>query len=323
MNEVQRLPAMAGRFEISGDAVLFRPRFPFLTDCGYALMAGKEIAFIDPMPPKAGTAQVLGIYPTAPELPQNNLKIYVEFSRPMSEGWAWRAVRILDNDGTALEGAVLSTPELWDREHRRLTILFEPGRIKRGLTPNREAGPPLIEARPVVIVVDSSFADARGRPLRSGSRRPYRIGPAIRTIVDPALWRHKSPAAGSRDALTVRFDRPLDRGLLGHCLRVVDADCDTLAGRPSIGRGERSWRFVPAIPWTTGCYAIEIDHRLEDLAGNSLVRVFDRDLTQEKDAPKVTAPDRIYFWVLPRQHPATGRPRLIHFDRAPIERVPS
>lgn len=295
---------MAGRLEIIDDGVLFRPRFPFLTGRGYALIAGEEIAFIDPMPTNAGTAKVLSIHPTASELPANNLKIYIEFSRPMSEGWALGSIHILDAEGVPLEGILLSTPELWDHGHRRLTVLFEPGRIKRGLGPNREAGPPLVAARPVVVVVDSNFADSRGRPLRSEARRRYHIGPAIRARVDPALWRHRSPVAGAQEALTVGFDRPLDRALLGHCLRVLDAGGNTLAGRPSIGRGERSWRFVPSTPWALGSYSVEIDPRLEDLAGNSLVRVFDRDLSQVMDAPITVRTDRINFKVIRRHSDA-------------------
>ena len=290
---------MAGQLEVIDDAVLFRPRFPFLTGSGYALIAGEEIAVIDPAPAMGGTARVLGIYPTAPELPQNNLKIYVEFSRPMSEGSAARSVRLLAADGAVIDGALLFTPELWDRRHRRLTILFEPGRIKRGLSPNCEIGPPLVEGRAVNVVVDCDFADARDRPLRFEARRRYRIGPAVRQRVDPAIWRHQPPSVGTWEALIVGFDRPLDRALLGHCLRVLDADDRPVAGRRSVGRGERSWRFVPTDPWTAGRYAIEIDPQLEDLAGNSLVRVFDRDLSLEQDARESTGTTRINISVVP------------------------
>ena len=47
-------------------------------------------------------------------------------------------------------------------------------------------------------------------------------------------------------------------------------------------------RFYPAEPWNTGNYMIEVEGRLEDLAGNNLNRLFEKDLhkpnprTQEK-----------------------------------------
>jgi hypothetical protein len=58
-----------------------------------------------------------------------------------------------------------------------------------------------------------------------------------------------------------------------------------VAGHASIGREERSWRFVPSAPWIAGGYSLLVDPRLEDLAGNSLLRLFDRDLTRPDDAP--------------------------------------
>jgi hypothetical protein len=294
-SDLQRLAPTAGRFEIEGEEVLFRPRFPFLLGCGYALVArnvhpdrrgeADEIAFIEPPPVPAGTASVIGIFPSAAELPLNNLKIYVQFSRPMSEGWASRSIEIRDGGGVPIEGVFLGGEELWDRRHSRLTLLLEPGRIKRGLAPNQEAGPPLTEGRPVVVAIDANFPDARGRRLRAGKQRRYRIGPAERRRVDPAIWRPRWPAAESREPAIVRFDRPLDRALLGHCLEVADAGGASVAGHASIGRGERSWRFVPSAPWIAGGYSLLVDTRLEDLAGNSLLRLFDRDLTRPDDAP--------------------------------------
>src|SRR5438093_7158021 len=100
-------------------------------------------------------------------------------------------------------------PELWDRAHRRLTLLLDPGRIKRGLAPNAEAGYPLIEDVPIVVRVDAAFRDAAGRPLRAGAQRRYQVGRPLRARVDPTAWRLDCPTAGSTDPLTVAFDRPL------------------------------------------------------------------------------------------------------------------
>ena len=52
-------------------------------------------------------------------------------------------VHLGDADGRDLPHALLAMPpELWDRPRRRLTLLLEPGRIKRGLVPNAELGAP-------------------------------------------------------------------------------------------------------------------------------------------------------------------------------------
>ena len=41
--------------------------------------------------------------------------------------------------------------------------------------------------------------------------------------------------------------------------------------------------FRPESPWAKGSYIIESEERLEDLAGNNLNRLFDRDITKETD----------------------------------------
>ncbi len=241
------------------------------------------------VPPQAGDAvtSVAAIYPTAPELPLNQLKLYIHFSGQMSEGWANRAVHVRRAaDGQPLEGVFLPMePELWDHQRHRLTLLLDPGRIKRGLAPNTEAGYPLVEGVTIVVAVDASFRDADSLPLRSGAERGYAVGPAIRARVEPRTWRYGRPWADSIDPLTVEFDRPLDRALLEHSLSVVGPNGRRVDGLATIDDGEASWRFAPCHPWRAQPYRLLVDARLEDLAGNSLVRVFDRDLMRPQDAP--------------------------------------
>jgi hypothetical protein len=238
-------------------------------------------------PTAAAPTEALALHPTAAAVPVNLLKVYVRFSAPMSEGRAARALRIVDDEtGRALDGPFLDMdPELWDPGRRRLTALLDPGRIKRGLAPHEQAGYPLVEGRAVRVVVDRAFRDAAGRPLRADLERRYVVGPAVRARVDPTAWELCAPAAGSADALVVRFDRPLDRALLEHALEVRDPEGRPLPGRASIADGERAWRLRPEAPWRAGRHTLTIDARLEDLAGNSLRRVFDRDLRRPSEDP--------------------------------------
>jgi hypothetical protein len=287
---------VAGRFALDGDAVCFIPRFPFVDGASYSLLVHLALGDgrSDPetwtiqRPARAGSPEtsVVAIYPTATELPVNQLKLYVRFSHPMSEGWAARAVHVLraDTHEPLADVFLRMEPELWDSDRERLTLLLDPGRIKRGLVPNQEAGYPLTEGVPVVVTIDANFRDAAGRPLRADAERRYAVGPPLRARIDPARWRLHEPAAGSADPLSVEFDRPLDHGLLQHCLWVNDAAGAPVAGHGSVGQGERSWRFQPQSPWKQGRHALIVDPRLEDLAGNSLIRVFDRDLTRAEDA---------------------------------------
>jgi len=288
----------AGRFEIDQDAICFVPRFPFLDGMSYSLRVdsaperrrvdSSEVWTIQrPALECTPTTGVVAIYPSADELPVNQLKLYVHFSSPMSEGWAARAIHVrrADND-ELLDGVFLTMePELWDRERRRLTLLLDPARIKRGLVPHEEAGYPLIEDVPIIVTFDTEFRDTAGRPLRAGAERRYEIGPPVRVRVKPADWRYYYPTAGSMAPLTLEFDRPLDHALLEHSLWVNDATGVALAGRGYVGPGERCWRFEPQSPWEEGRHLVIVDARLEDLAGNSLIRIFDRDLMRAEDTP--------------------------------------
>lgn len=289
------LPAVAGAFALQHEAACFVPRFPFVDGMSYSLRVdssggGKGIeswAVQRPAVSSVSTTEALEIHPTASTLPFNLLRMYVHFSAPMSEGWARKAVRIFDEDtGEPLEGVFLPPePELWDRERRRLTLLLDPGRIKRGLAPNRELGYPLAEGMTVRVIVDAEFRDAKGQPLRADAERRYRIGPALRSRIDPTAWRLAVPPAGSRAPLVVDFDRPLDNALLQNSLRVLDLEGNPLSGEAEPGAEDWSWRFTPSAPWSKGEHRLIVEARLEDVAGNTPYRVFDRDVSLAEDAP--------------------------------------
>lgn len=288
------LPSVAGAFALQDETVRFIPRFPFVEGMSYSLRVdsaaarGVEIwAIARPSVASVPAAQVLRIHPTASTLPYNLLRMYVHFSAPMSEGWAAQAIRICAADtGEPLEGVFLPPePELWDPQRRRLTLLLDPGRIKRGLVPNRELGYPLAAGMTVRITVDPDFRDARGQPLQAGAERRYRIGPALRSRIDPTAWRLTAPPAATRTPLAVDFDRPLDHALLQNSLWVSDRAGNPLSGEAEPCAEDRGWRFTPSLPWHPGEYQLMVEPRLEDVAGNTPVRVFDRDVSMPDDTP--------------------------------------
>ncbi len=291
--DARAVPGVAGRFALGDELVYFVPRFPFADGIGYSLLVGSEGGDTEfweierDSTRTASTAEVLEIYPTVAELPVNLLRIYVLFSEPMSEGWAARAIRVCrDDTGEPLEDVFLPPePELWDPERRRVTMLLDPGRIKRGLVPNLEMGYPLVEGVPIKVLVDADFRDAGGRPLKHGAERRYGIGPALRSHIDVQDWRLIAPHARTRTALVVEFGKPLDHGLLQHCLRVCDAAGAMVSGQAELGDEEGSWRFTPSLPWRGGDHRLVVEPRLEDVAGNSPVRVFDRDVSRPEDDP--------------------------------------
>ncbi|WP_345762462.1 hypothetical protein [Diaminobutyricibacter sp. McL0608] len=221
------------------------------------------------------------IDPTVASVPANLLRFSVTFSSVMDEGSAAGHVHLLDETDAVIPGTLLEMPpELWDRGRRRLTVLLEPGRIKRGLQPHVQAGAPLREGSTITVAVDAGLRDAEGAQLRVGARRTYRVGAAVRSRIDPARWDVQWPG-GRSNRLVARFDRPLDRALVQRCLHVVDEHGDPVPGRASLDQGALVWDFTP----TSGGedWRLRVDTRLEDLAGNSVRRVFDRDLRRTAD----------------------------------------
>lgn len=307
---VTELQPVAGSYFVEGDTVCFAPRFPFADGTSYTVLVGPELTGRDEdsepteltieraAPASVPTATVVAILPSAPVVPRNLLRCYVYFSAPMSEGEAAHVHIRRAETGVELVDVLLPIdPELWDGERRRLTVLLDPARIKRGLATHREVGYPLEEGCAVEVVVDARFRDARGQHLVCEAVRGFEVGPDVRERVDPARWEVHVPAAGSHDQLVVGFDRPLDHALLGHCIQVVDAQGRRVAGSAEVPPGELSWSFVPEAAWRAERYELAVDAMLEDLAGNSVARVFDRDLSRREDDP-ITA-DRVTLELSP------------------------
>jgi hypothetical protein len=295
---VGELPATAGRFTVDGDDLCFVPRYPFVAGTTYVVTLDRvEVAaLLRPLPDGPATTEVVDIRPTADEVPRNLLRLYVLFSAPMREGCAATQVRLADAAGTTVNGALLAAEdELWDTGRRRLTVLLDPARIKRGLVPHAQVGYPLRMGESFRLVIDEGFTDAGGRPLRAGAERSYHVAADERRHVDPAGWALAVPAAGTVDPLIGAFDRPLDHGLLLRCLKVLGPAGGHLAGQAEIGPGERSWLFTPAAPWTVAPHRLVVDPLLEDLAGNSVSRVFDRDLRLPENDPRDERPVVIEF----------------------------
>ena len=292
------LPPMAGQLVRDGADLCFVPRFAFLGGTAYTVTVEGATAatLVRARPGRTATTEVADIRPTAAKVPCNLLRLYVWFSAPMSEGYAAGNVRLADDGGSTVPGALLpGEHELWDASRRRLTVLLDPARIKRGLAGHREAGYPLRPGEPFRLVVDSGFRDAQGLPLRAGAQRRYEVGGEERRHVDPASWVLTVPPAGTSEPLQVAFGRPLDHGLLARCLHVAGPGGEPVHGTLQIGLGEQAWQLVPRRAWARGSHQLIVDPVLEDLAGNSVSRVFDRDLTRAKDEPRQARPVTVPF----------------------------
>jgi hypothetical protein len=186
-------------------------------------------------------------------------------------------IALLGADGTEIEGAVLPLDyELWSPDHTRFTVLFDPGRVKLGILPNRELGRPLEAERTFTLVISREWRDASGQPLADEYRRELRVGPADERPIDPSAWQVAPPAADGRGELVVRFPEPLDHGLLMRALG-VRRDGDPVTGEIGVDTGETTWRFRPEEAWEPGGYELFALDVLEDPSGNQIGRAFEVD----------------------------------------------
>jgi hypothetical protein len=280
------VPSLAGNYTVENGTLVFRPTFPTAPGVHYRAVfhapgggAPVEADFNGPPRDMKPTARVEHIYPSADVLPSNQLRIYICFTQPMSRGEAFEHIQVFDDDGKPVKGVFLPEEELWDPAYQRLTLTFDPGRIKRGLTSNMNVGPPIAEGRRYTLVIDRDWPDARGVPMVEGYRKSYRGGPALRTPPDPKHWRIAQPVAGTAGALIVDFPTPMNYALLQRMLSVTGPH-GKISGTIVLAHDETEWRFTPDSPWDAGNYQLVIDTNIEDLAGNHIGQPFDIDVFQ-------------------------------------------
>jgi hypothetical protein len=215
------------------------------------------------------------VYPSGPELPENMLRFYIEFSAPMGRASALDHVRLIGEDGTHVMDPFLPVEaESWTPDRMRFTLFFDPGRVKRGIKPNRDLGRALVRGKRYALVVGERWPDGRAQPLKESYRHEFTVVPAIEKPLDRRDWKIQPPKASTRDALVVRFPWPLDYGLLQRSLFVVRNGAE-LPGDVAIEDGERQWTFTPRDSWQTGDYSLGALTLLEDPAGNRLGRAFE------------------------------------------------
>jgi hypothetical protein len=291
VSETNDLPALDGTLTGVENRLRFAPRYPLEPGLKYRavfepgrLSSGDETSA--PVTQELAleakrlepTTVVEHIYPSGDVLPENQLKFYVHFSAPMSRGEAYRHVHLLDASGREVDGAFLELgEELWDSDQQRFTLLFDPGRVKRGLKPREELGPVLVEGGHYTLVVDNAWRDATRAPLNAGARKSFSVGPPDETAIDPHTWQIASPAADSYDPLLVRFGESLDHSLLERIVWVTAPGGERVDGTIQTGDSEACWQFTPRRAWTVGAHNIVAETTLEDLAGNAIGRPFEVD----------------------------------------------
>jgi len=299
------LPPVEGRYETNESAIRFTPLFPFdpgrayfvtfdpgrlshTSTVGAAPQVITSVVGLEAIR-SAPTTRVTAMYPSIDVLPENALRLYLEFSAPMGNSGALDHVKLEDERGRTVDIPFLPVQaDFWNADHTRYTLFFDPGRVKQGILPNEQLGRPLRAGGTYTLQVATDWPDAHGQPLVAPYRRTFRVGPAEVRPLSMATWRITSPPGKTRDPLVVRFPAPLDHGLLSRALGVEAGGGRPIEGDVALEANDTRWVFTPRAAWEAGEYRLVALAILEDPAGNRIDRAFEVDMTK---ASAGTAPE--------------------------------
>lgn len=275
------LPSLLGQYHQQDSLLIFQPRFPLLQGRTYWVHLtppnGEWIPIEVPILREQAPPRLVAIYPSDSIWPANQLKIYLHFDQPMRMGYAHSHLILLDEQGEEVEAPFLyMEPELWDARQERLTVWFDPGRIKSHLIPNQQMGPPLLPERKYRLVVRQDWPAKNGLSLTQPYRKDFITTAPDRQSPEPAQWQIVPPTAGSHLPLQIRFPEPMDHALLYSGFGILTQQEQALSGVVRTTAAETVWQWFPDNPWQAGSYILRVSTDVEDLAGNNLIRAFDR-----------------------------------------------
>lgn len=211
----------------------------------------------------AGTAaatDVTAVFPSGPEVPENLLRISIQFDQaPGGAALDHLALRLAN--GGILQHAFYPQP-LWSPDGRRLTVLLDPARVKLGLAAHRRFGRPLHRGECVDLL------------LHGNTIKHWCVTAENDVSPTPARWHRGSIVPGSEQPLQVEFGVPIDVQSK-ELIAVADPLGRRVGGASELVDHETRWRFTPDRPWGKGPYQLVVSGALEDAAGNSVTQTFE------------------------------------------------
>ena len=216
------------------------------------------------------------ITPSSDTWPENLLRFYIHFSAPMSRRGAIGFVSLVDEKGQKLSDVFLEVnANLWNSDDTRFTVLFDPGRVKRGILPNLKLGRAIRDRGRYTIVIDPAWRDAAGQPLKEAYRRDVRVGLPIELPLTPADWRVTPPKADTRDPLSVTFPWPLDHALLQNAISVYSSADQVVPGPFRPKPTKHAGSSHPRRRGGAAPHQLRVLTLLEDPSGNQVGRAFE------------------------------------------------
>jgi hypothetical protein len=211
------------------------------------------------------------ISPQAKFLPANTLRFYIHFPRSGEAHFDRDHLWLLNEEEQVVRDPFLVlSQELWSLDGRRLTVLMEPGRIKRGLGAEPSHDPALVVGRRYSLVVTA---------LGQTARHTFSVSDPVREAIKETCWRIVSPTVGSLDPAVVHFDRAMDAALCEDEIGVLTPSGEIVQTRVSLAPDGTAMQLLPSHPWSAGEHRLVVSERFEDVCGNRLGEALDHDLS--------------------------------------------
>ena len=288
---------IAGSYEADNRSVRFTPQFSFVEGQDYVIRVqhwsedkeGEDKGVSHKLTPfkiQANTPivkpEVTAIYPSGDILPENVLRFYIHFSTPMKPHVAFDYIKLVDASGNVDDAAFMKfKQELWSEDRKRLTILMDPGRIKRNVATNLSLGAALHKGESYQLVVEEGWPTANStEPLASFSKS-FIVSDALRELPNSENWEITAPAIRTKDPLEIHFDRSFDHQLLHKDIKVFSAAGEEIQGKSLPGNHETEWHFQPNEAWENEQITIVVNSELEDVAGNNFRDLLDHSIETE------------------------------------------
>ena len=286
--ETSDFPPVMGSYTFKADHVYFKARFPLLTGRSYWVWykhygasngPGKVVEVKIPVNRSIKSPEVVAIYPSGSIWPANQLKFYIYFDQSMRTGFSVQALWLQDEQGEIVKDPFLDMgEELWDLDQKRLTVWFDPGRIKSLLIPNLEKGPPLNPNSSYKLIISRDWLAANGRSLKEDYVKEFQTGSKDITLPRPNEWDLTIPKPNSLDPVSIHFPEAMDMAMLHSGIGLLNQNHEVVVGEIGVEKQEKTWHWYPRNPWLPGEYILRISTDLEDLAGNNLQRLFDEPI---------------------------------------------
>ena len=196
--------------------------------------------------------------PKAETIPANTLRMYFTFDHPARGLVHQSEVTLVGPDGSEIKDAFMNFgQELWSPDGKRLTVFFDPGKIKRNVEAQGDTASPLKEGKSYQIKLANYV-------------HSFQAGPPVRERLNPRLWKVVEPSSHC-GWLEIRFDRLMDAALLLDQIEVIEADSGIrISTTKQIQGGGAGLILRPKVKWRVGRYAIVASPILEDVSGNRI-----------------------------------------------------